>query len=108
VNFVLLPGRVITVVVVVVGERTLVGFAVGFEVGFEERPAGGLAPAGGVAPADGLADGAESVPEVEAVAADVVLRATSWLAGVLLSALTPEAAVGAHAATTSATPNRRA
>ena len=103
-NFVLLPGRVITVVVVVVGERTLVGF----EVGFEERPAGGLAPAGGVAPADGLADGAESVPEVEAVAADVVLRATSWLAGVLLSALTPEAAVGAHAATTSATPNRRA
>ncbi len=103
-NFVLLPGRVITVVVVVVGERTLVGFA----VGFEERRADGLAPAGGVAPADGLADGAESVPEVEAVAADVVLRATSWLAGVLLSALTPEAAVGAHAATTSATPNRRA
>lgn len=101
-NFVLLPGRVITVVVVVVGERTLVGFAVGFEVGFEERPAGGLAPAAS------LADGAESVLEVEAVAGDVVLRATSWLAGVLLSALTPEAAVGAHAATTSATPNRRA
>ncbi len=97
-NFVLLPGRVITVVVVVVGERTLVGF----EVGFEERPAGGLAPAAS------LADGAESVLEVEAVAGDVVLRATSWLAGVLLSALTPEAAVGAHAATTSATPNRRA
>ncbi len=93
-NFVLLPGKVITVVVVVEGERTCV--------------AGDEGLAGGGAPVDGFPDGAERVLEVERAADDLALCPTSWLAGVLFEAPTPASVADEHAAATSATATRRA
>ncbi|MHB1509844.1 MAG: hypothetical protein ACYCST_09395 [Acidimicrobiales bacterium] len=103
-NFVLLPGNVITVVVVVEGERTLVVRDEGI--------------ADGTVPAVGFPGCAKRVLEVERAADALVLVLalalvlarclTSWLAGVLFEVAAPEAVADEHAAATSATPTRRA